>query len=334
MRNDCLNSNGLPSTSAAPSAFFGVRAPFYEPPDVSAGSGGAPSSSSGDGTAGSGAGGDAAAGGNVPQSYRLTDDSMVDLGDGKPMKWSEARSTRFMDRSSYDKGVEFLRTMAVQMDARDAAARSQGQRGQQRQQQQQQGQQGQQGNVDPFASIEDMAVIDGRTLAKIARELQSNGMQPLGKLVASMGARMQQLESQLGTVQKTTGTLAERESNTEFDGFIGTALKAMPEIKGLGSIPLDNPAVQEFAKDLFLSHDQADPTLRRDFGKMLTDRVTGLFDLFTTMQKNAVTQNRERVMARFRPGGNATPGSGKPAFKMQSGSEIAREFFGGQEART
>lgn len=340
MRNIPASSNfgsSTPLPESAPSPFFGVVAPFYEPPDAGAGSGGGSSSSSGgNGDAdGAGAGGDAAAvgasGGGTP--YKLTDDSLVDFGDGKPVKWSEARSSRFMDRSSYDRGVEFLTNMAKQLDQR-SGSNAGGRPGQAQRpgpQVQPQAQRQSQLNLD---ELENLAVADGRTLAKVVRALQAEGLGPLAGIIGQMAQRQKTLEDQLGQVRQTAGSLAETHSSNEFESLITTTLQSVPEIKGLGAIPADDPAIRELAKDIFLSHDQSDKTLLRDFPKLLQERVEGMVKLVTTMQKAARDASEKKRRSFFKPGGGAAKPNGAGGYEHLSGAELAKRFFGAQELPT
>lgn len=259
----------------------------------------------------------------------------MDFGDGKPIKWSEARTSRFMPKDQYDKGVQFLQQVAQSFDAQQQGrgrgnnghAGQQGNRGPNGQFQQQQQQQG---GGDPLAGIEDLAVVDGKTLAKIGRQITG----PMGQLVTALATRMQALEQQFGTVSKTAGVLADNHSNQEFENFLTTSLKTVPEIKGLGVIPADNEVVREIAKDVYLSHDQNDPSLRREFPKMVEERVSKLFSLFTKMQKDAVEAAKEKRRQFFNPNRGAGQPQGQGAYVHKSGNQLAAEFFGSQESGT
>jgi hypothetical protein len=343
MRNSfaSLTANGSHGSSLshepAPSKF--VAAPLCEPPDTGAGSGGGSgsSSSSGDPSLGSGASGDAGAGAGGGSPYKLTDDSLVDFGDGKPIKWSEARSSRFMPKDQYDQGVKFLQKVAESFDAQQQSrgrgnnghAGQGGQRGANGQFQQQPQFQQQQ-NGDPFAGVEDLAVVDGKTLAKIGRQMTG----PIGQLVTALATRVQAMEQQFTNVSKTAGVLADNHSNTEFENFLTASLKTVPEIKGLGNIPADNEIIREIAKDVYLSHDQNDQSLRREFPKMVEERVSKLFGLFTQMQKQAVEAAKEKKRQFYNPNRGAGQPQGQGAYVHKSGNQLAAEFFGSSESGT
>lgn len=295
-----------------------VQAPLGYPPDAGG--------SQGDAGGGSGDGGDGGGGSATP--YKLTDESLVDLGDGKPVKWSEARTTRFMPKERFDEGVKLLTTIAEGWDkaigsARGAAKPDAKPTGQGQQQQQQR---------SALDDVENLPVVTGRDLAKIARELSGQSA-PLAQLLGQIATRMKALESQVGTISGTAGALAERHSTQEFDRYISTTLGKIPEIKGLGMLPADDPDLQELAKDLYLSHDQSDPqALQKEIPGLLQARVEKLFGLFKKLSAKAASDAQEKRRKFFAPGGGATRPSGGDAYRHQSGSDLARELFASHEA--
>lgn len=250
---------------------------------------------------------------------------MVDFGDGKPVRYGDHKAG-FMPKSKYDEGVAFLTTMAKQLDERAANA---GRGTQPGKQQHQQPPRQAAGNEDPFEGLEQQAVIDGATLQKIGRKITG----PLGQAIMSMGAKMTALESQVKALSGTTGSLAEHHQTQEFDSHLAKAIKELPELKGLGRIP-DDPAVRELAADVWLSHDQKDPLLAREFSKMVSTRVEAMFGLFKKMQASAVEGAKQKRRDFFNPNGGRATGTGAPAYKHQSGSELAAQFFGSAEPGT
>lgn len=288
-----------------------MRAPLFDGDD-DGGAGG------GDGTAEGAAAAAAAAAATPP--YRLTDDSMVDLGDGKPVKWGQHRSN-FIPRDQYERGVGFLSQMAKVLDSRvgqQPAAKPQAQ----------QPAAAAAANADPFADVENMSVIDGRTLAKLARKLTQEGFGPMGTAMTQIATRLQALEGQVKGVNQISGSLAEHHQTQEFETFLSSTIKALPEIKGLGTLA-DAPEVRELLKDIYLSHDQKDPSLAREFAGIAQSRIEGMFKLFTKMQKAAVEGAKEKKRQFFNPNKGAAVGSGAPAYKHLSADEIASHFFGG-----
>lgn len=303
-----------------------AAAQTHYPPEAGAGAGGssAAGSSSAGGAPGAGAGAGDGAGGSGGSVYRVTDDSMVDFGDGKPVRYGDHKAG-FMPRSKYDEGVAFLTTMAKQLDERAAGTG----RGAQPKAQPPARSQAAAGSEDPFEGLESQAVIDGATLQKIGRKITG----PLGQAIMSMGAKMTALESQVKALSGTTGSLAEHHQTQEFDSHLAKAIKELPELKGLGRIP-DDPAVRELAADVWLSHDQKDPLLAREFSKMVSTRVEAMFSLFKKMQATAVEGAKEKRRAFFNPNGGRAAGSGAPAYQHKSGSELAAQFFGSAEPGT
>jgi hypothetical protein len=280
-----------------------------------------------------GAGGGAGAGtsGTGGAPYRLSDDALVDLGDGKPVKWSEARASRFVDRSEYDdyvsrwnKGVEFLTNVAKTYDQRGGQRPQPGRVEQQRQQQQ---------GID-YDELAQQPVVDGATIAKLARELKGSNA-PLATALAQIATKMQGMEATLEGLRGATGTLAEEHSSKEFDTLFTKTLKSLPEIKGLkGQLPADDPAVRDLFDDVYLSHDQRDPSLRRDISSLVAKRVEGIVALVRRMDKAAA---EEAVKARRRfpsfQRGNGQ-GSGSGGFQYKSGADLARDFFGSADTNT
>lgn len=326
--------------------FWSLCLPLLDTPGAGSGGGGSAGAGGQQGSGGTGAGGQQGAGaggqpgagqggtgaGSGGAPYRLNDDSLVDFGDGKPVKWSDARSQRYVDRSEYDdyvqrwnKGVEFLTNVAKTYDARGG----QPQRGQQQQRVQAQRQ-----GID-FDELAQQPVVDGATVARMARELQSTQLAPLGQALAQIAARLQQQEQTLEGLRGTAGTLAEEHSTKEFDGLFTKTIKSLPEIKGLkGAIPLDDPAIRDLFDDTYLSHDQKDPTLRREITAMVAKRLEGIVALVRKMdQANAeeAIKNRRRFPAMQRGTGQ---GSGQGGYQYQTGSELARNFFGSAPQNT
>lgn len=277
----------------------------------------------GDAGAGGAGGTDAGAGGggggtNTPAPYKLSDDSIVDLGDGKSVKWSDARTSRYMDRSSYDRGVEFLNNMAKQLDARTPQKVQQSASRPNQQQQQ---------PVDPFAGLEDQPVISGKDVVKLARTLQQSNA-PMAQFMAQLGQRLEKLEQGYTAQSKTVSGLAERHSNVEFDSYVTNTLKGIPEIKGLGTLPSDNPVLQDLVKDIYLSHEQSDPNLAREVPKLVAARVQALFDVFKKLQSTVVEESAKKKRAFFNPAQGIARQTGDQKYQHLTGTQLAEHLFG------
>lgn len=280
----------------------------------------------GDGTgggAGAGSGNAGAAGAGGAQAIKISDDTMVDFGDGKPVKYGEYK-TGYMPRAQYDRGVEFLTGEAQKLQtAWDKFHAGEGAKPK-----------GQEPVVAAaIDEIEKLSVVDGQSLKKLYNELRSQGLTPLAQAVASIATRLQQLEGNFTAVRGATGTLAEEHSAAQFESHITTALGNLGEVKGLVSVDPKNDTVREIAKDVFLSHDQAS-WKAGEFEKAVKTRLEGLVALVRADNENRVKQGQERIRKQYdtRKGG-AKPSGDKP-FTFKKGSEMARELFGSTEQST
>ena len=86
------------------------------PPDAGAGAGGGGAAGAASSGSGGAAGDGSGSGGSAP--VKLSADTMVDLGDGKPTRWGEltdAEKGRFMPRDRYDRGVQYLTAEAARL---------------------------------------------------------------------------------------------------------------------------------------------------------------------------------------------------------------------------
>lgn len=268
------------------------------------------------------------------EAIKITGDSLVDFGDGKPVKWSEASDPdkgRYVTRDRFDRGVQYLNEEAQKLQkkwddyhagvgarpakAEPAAAAA---------------------DDDPMADIRDLSMVDGRSLEKLYKNLMSKGMGPLANVVAQMATRLQQLEGNVGKIGKTSGTLAERESAQEFEGLITKSFESIGDIKGLpegAALKSDNPFLRELAKDVYLSHDSAS-WKAGEFSKTLNARITEMIGLVRSLDKSALESAKDKKRVWLRPGGAGTP-SGNAPRKFQRGADIAKMFFGeAQGART
>lgn len=281
------------------------------PPDAGAGAGG-------DGGAGAGAGAGAGSGGGGGAPFKLSDDAMVDLGDGRSGKWGELRSQHYMPKESYDRGVKFLEGEATKLEkAWEKYHAGTGPKPKQEE------------PVDPLADIRDAAVIDGRQLSRLYETLQKNGLAPIAQVVASLAQQVKTLKDELGGVSKQTGALAGTRREQDFESHITDALSKVTQLKGLPegvSIPTDDPWVREVAKDVFLSHDQAS-WKPGEFEKMLSARISDGIALLRKLDQQGLTVNKDRVKKKFfNPARGTGQGSGAPAYAHKRGAEMAADM--------
>lgn len=253
---------------------------------------------------------------------------MVDLGDGRPVRWGEAREARYMDRANYDQARDLLLSEAAKLEKRerDALSRqSQGQRTEQR--------------PDIADEIQNLALIDGPTMSKLIRQLRTEGFGPLANIVTQLATKIQQLERTQGGLAGATGPLAEAHNQQQFESFIDASFEkavAAP-IKGLPQgvvLDIKDPYVREMAKDVYLSHDQT-TWKPGEYEKALRDRVEGAFRMVRAADKKAIEVGEERKRSFFaNPNKGNGRASGEGKFKFQKGSELAKMAFGGFETPT
>lgn len=287
-----------------------IQAPLFDAPESGGSGGGQPAIVAGGG------------GGAAPPAYKLTGDSMVDFGDGKPVKWSEAQQSRYIPKEQYDRGVQFLTAEATKLEKawekyRDgtgpkppAAAAAP--------------------KTDILDEIRDLAVVDGATAAKLVRALREEGLGPLAQIVAQMHAKMTAMEGRLGSVGQVAGHLGEQSQAAGFEASITTALGALGPIKGLpDGVALDtaDPFLREAAKDLYLSHDQKS-WRAGEFEKMLRTRIEGAVALTRALDKKAVAAAGEKRKKFFDPSRGGGRPSGEGAYKHLNGTAMAEALFG------
>lgn len=258
----------------------------------------------------------------------------MDLGDGQAVRWSDLTSgekARFVSRESYDRGVSYLEQVAGQLDKREQQLL-------QRLTAAQQGQTAAGGNLpptDPFAEIEGMAIIDGKTLANMARKLSRDGFGQLAQAITGLASKVTALEKSHGTTAQHTQQLTDRDYQQQFDRAITGVLGKLPPIKGLpDGVTMDtaSPFLRDLAANLWLSHEQ-DSWRAGEFEKMLSQQIETAIAFVRTLDKAAVEQGNER-RRRFLSNpnrGGARPSS-EPGYRHQTGGDLANMLFHGAEA--
>ncbi len=295
----------------------GVLLPLLSPADAGSGGGAAASASAG-GDAGAGAAG---SGGGGAAPFVLNDDALVDLGGGRTGKWGELRDSTYMPRDKYDQGVTYLNRVATQLDSREqqllqrvtAASRGTNANG------------GALPETDPFAELEGMPIVDGKTLAQLARKMNTEGFGKLGTTLAALATKLANIERQTGGLAQATGRTAERDAETQFTSFIQESLGAIGTVKGLPegvSLDKSSPFLAELANDLYRSYDPGSWRNAAEFHKMLGDRISQAIAFVRTLDKAAITAGEEKRKQFFKTGGAARP-SGQSRYKHQSGAELA-----------
>lgn len=292
---------------------------------VGEGGGAGAGAGAGAGSGGSGSGAGAGAGAGAAAPIVLSGESLVDFGDGKPVKWSEASDPdkgRYVTRDRYDRGVQYLQTEAARLQAKwDEYHAGTGARPSKPEPAKT--------GVDPLANIRDLPVISGREISELYQQLQTNGFGPMAQVVSAMANRLKQLEGNVGNMGKGVGALTEREQSQEFENFITKSFSDVGAVKGVpDGVSLDgaDPYLREAAKDLYLSHDP-DSWKPGEFQKQLASRVSSMVAFVRGLDKKAVeaAQGKKRVW--LNPSrGNAKP-EGAPGYQHKKGADIARMFF-------
>lgn len=290
-----------------------------DPPEAGAGAGGDGAASPG----GAGAGG--GSGGNAP--IKLSADTLVDLGDGKPAKWGELTSgekARFMPRDSYDRGVKYLETEAQRLQRQWDESRARETRSQQ---QQRQSQQQQQTPRDPYGTLRGRPVVDGDTIAKTLEEMHSNGFGPMAQAFAAMVKEVTDLKQSLTETRQMFAPHQETRARLDFDAMVSQTIGKIEAIKGMpegGQIDPADPFIKELAEDL---HSSFEPESWRpgEYDKMLQKRIEGAIAFVRALDKSALSRANEVRRQSFFPavhkGGGQ--GSGRPKYQHETGQQIA-----------
>lgn len=284
-----------------------------------------------DGGAGGGDGAAGAGGG----AFKITADSLVDFGDGKPVKWGDTVDKdggRFMSSERFDRGVTYLKGEAGKLQAAwDKYHAGEGARPKQAEPA------AAAAHVDPMADIRDLAMVDGRTLEKLYKNLYAQGLAPIANLLASTIAEVKGLKEGFGKFSKTTGTLAEREANNDFERMITDSYSGVGDIKGLpngAKIDGANDFLRDVAKDVYLSHEQSS-WREGEFPKALNARIEKMVGFVRALDKQALDAAKEQKRVWVNPNRGGARGTGKGQFKFQRGADVAKMFFEGADgART
>lgn len=294
------------------------------------------SGGAGDGAAGAGGGAGASAGtSGGGGAFKITADSLVDFGDGKPVKWGDTVDKdggRFMSSERFDRGVIYLKGEAGKLQAAwDKYHAGEGARPKQAEPA------AAAAHVDPMADIRDLAMVDGRTLEKLYKNLYAQGLAPIANLLASTIAEVKGLKEGFGKFSKTTGTLAEREANNDFERMITDSYSGVGDVKGLPNGAKIDPAndfLRDVAKDVYLSHEQSS-WREGEFPKALNARIEKMVGFVRALDKQALDAAKEQKRVWVNPNRGGARGTGTGKFKFQRGADVAKMFFDGAEsART
>ena len=295
-----------------------VRGCYFSPPDGAGGGGDASAGAGGGAGEGQGAPQQGAQqqGGQAPPSHlTITDDSMVQYpGMDKPVKYSD-HAKGFLPRDQVGSLVREIISAAGQRQPQ-----------QQRQQQQQQ-------RVDPFAEIESMPLVDGKTAANLARQILTQGFGPRDKVIAELQKRLQGIEGHVGASR--TGSLQNDYAVSRDQVIAGLPLPKLDR-------PIDGAqaALTEFVDGVFWKYDFEkrfqDPQSRQHVVKEFGETVKKEFETQRAFFRNLDKADLEAAemksrKARFlRPTAGTGP-NGRQMPVRESNRQKASRFFGGSE---
>jgi len=210
-----------------------------------------------------------------------------------------------------------------------AAASGRGQQQPQRTQQQQP-------QVDPFAEIEAMPIVDGKTAAALARQIIQNGFGPRDKIIKALQQQIQELTGHVTTSR--TGGL-----QNDYAVSRDQVIASLPLPKLDRPIDGAQEALTEFVDGVFWKYDFekrfADPTHRahvvKEFGEMVKKEFEMQRKFFRALEKADLEAAEQKArQARFvRPTAQTGP-NGRPRFTRETNAQKAKRFFGGSEPRT
>lgn len=279
--------------------------PFSDAMDTGGGGGGAPTG--GNPAPSGGAGGGAQA---TPTPIALTKDSLIHPeGFEKPITYGEWQS-RYVDKSQYTQVTQ--QQAAREKQWQDYVAGIQQQLNRQSQQPPQGQPQGG-GFAQELEALSGKSYVSGAEAAQLVQKLVQHGINPLNQRLQQRDEVIKLLYNKLQGVDQTVGGLAQ--------GTTQAATKALYQsAKQFASLP-DDPVVEDFMQDIYLSHEGKD--LNQEFPNMVKTRWMSLVKAVREWDKAQAAKARQGGIGR---GGNATPG--KPAKRgFETAEDIAKAWF-------
>ena len=198
-------------------------------------------------------------------------------------------------------------------------------------------QQQQQQAPDPFAEIEGMPVVDGKTVAALARQLIQNGFSPRDKIIKALQDQVKQLSGHM--TSSRTGSL-----QNDYAVSRDSVIAALPLPKLDRPIEGANEALTEFVDGVFWKYDFekrfSDPNARPHVMKEFTDTVKkecdGQRKFFRALEKADLEAAEDKArLARFvRPTAQTGPNGKMRPIHETNAQKAARMFRGGRESAT
>ena len=261
-----------------------------------------------------------------PSPVSLSDDTVITYqGAEKPVAWRDFRSGHVPRAehdaftSRYNTSVEYLIQEARRIDQWRQYLQDQARR-----QTQGHGQDGGRAE-DPLASVRDLPLVDGQTIASLYDRIQKEGFGPLHRTIQAYNQMITAINRRLDSIQGTVGSMSEERASYDFDRMI-TA-----EIKRHGYNP-EHPAVREASRSLYLSYEPGED-LDREFPGLLKDHLTQLFGAVREHDRAEAARLQKEKRVFPSRGGTATPGQPQP-YRHLKGRDLAAHLFASTEART
>lgn len=265
------------------------------------------------------------------RGYRLAPDALVETEDGRVITYKEyqaeeraSMNTDFQGR--YRKGYDALVAEATRLD-------------QLRQQYEGRGGQRQNQADDPFASIDDNALMDGRTIKQLVKTLSETGLGPIANVVKALQGQVAGLQKELKGAGSHVAQFQEDRSSAAFQSGLTKVLSEI-EVKGFpgGRVDPNEPVIREIAEDLRLSY-QEDSWRAGEFEKFLGDRLNAFAAYLLKAQRTFADGAPERLRKAFDPRRGAGRPQGDKKYQYESPQQIvarARDggMWGGGNART
>lgn len=294
--------------------------PFFHP-DAAPGSGGgsaAGQQGSGGGTPAGGQGsGQGGTGTGTPAPLALSDDAMViPPGSTTAVRYADYIKNNYVPTTVHtqwdalrQRGEAALIERARQLDERQAALNGGG------------ASRRTQEPPDPLADIEQLTVVDGKSLAGLYRHLDSQGLGPVRQAMQQMQETIKKMGERLDGTVRTTGALANQRTEAQFTARVDAALRALPAFSEI-KIP-EAAELRELALDIWGSH-EPNAELEAGFNGLLSARIDKLRKVFREMDR---VESKQRLEVHRLPpqGGRVTPTGQAP--RLENTKEIASRFF-------
>ena len=266
-------------------------------------------------------------------AVRLSDDAMVDFGDGKSVKFGDWKNG-YVPRgefegmqSRYTQGRDYLlgeakrletawSTLAGMLQKQGHPTAGTGQ------------------STDPLAKYKDLAIVDGNTLNEAYNAMREGDLKPMAQMLQNQQQVIEKLTTQVKGLSGSMGSVNEGHAEQAYQQTLNSAIQnlnipgldlASPEIRPHAAM------LREIAEDVYRSHDPNDPNYAREMPGILRSRLEGLLKLASAVGKVKVGQAKDEKRKFLRPGGNGSGSNGRP-YQFENGRQLAARLFDGTNA--